>query len=151
MSDTQPVWAGLGWGHVALGAGALALLLAMLNIFAGPFAPQPSVGAAIGEIAGEMRAAALRAATGAPQPAPEPRGWDIDRVLMLAAPLVGVVAIVLSMIAALRGEQYRLAGYGATLGAGAIVFQFVWWIALLIAGVILLVAIVENIGDILGS
>jgi hypothetical protein len=150
MSDTLP-WPGFGWGHVALGTGALALSLAVLHVFGGPFAPQPSVGTTVGEIAGEMRAAALRAVNGEPQPAPVPRGWDIDRVLMLAAPLVGVLAIVLSMIAVLRGERYRLASYGATLGAGAIAFQFVWWIALLFAGVMLLVAIIENIGDILGS
>jgi hypothetical protein len=151
MSDTQPLWTGLGWGQVAIGTGALALSLGMLHVFGGPFTPQPSVGTTIGEIAGEMRAAALRAVNGEPQPAPVPRGWDIDRVLMLAAPLFGVVAIVLSMISALRRERLRLAGYGAALGVGAIVFQLIWWIAALMAGVILLVAIVENIGDILGG
>lgn len=151
MSDMQLPSASFGWGHVAMGTGALAFALAMLNVFGGPFTPQPSVGTTIGEIAGEMRAAALRAANGEPQPAPVPRGWDIDRVLMLAAPLVGVLAIVLSMIAVLREDRYRLAGYGATLGAGAIAFQFVWWIALLFAGVMLLIAIIENIGDILGG
>ena len=151
MSDTQPLWTGLGWGHVAIGTGALALSLAMLHVFGGPFTPQPSIGTTVGEIAGDMRAAALRALSGEPQPAPVPRGWDIDRVLMLAAPLLGVVAIVLSMVAALRKERLRLAGYGATLGVGAIVFQLIWWIAALIAGVILLVAIIENVDGILGG
>jgi hypothetical protein len=150
MSDTLP-WSGFGWGHVALGTGALALSLAVLHVFGGPFGPQHSVGTSVGEIAGEMRAAALRAVRGEPQPTPVPRGWDIDRVLMVAAPLVGVLAIVLSIVAGLRRQGMRLAGYGAALGVGAIVFQFVWWIALLIAGTILLVAIIENIGDILGS
>ena len=151
MSDTQTPWAGLGWGHLAIGAGALALALAMLHVFGGPFAPQSSAATTVGEIAGEMRAAALRALNGEPQPAPVPRGWDIDRVLMLAAPLLGVVAVVLSIISALRREGWRTAGYGAALGVGAIVFQMVWWIAALIAGTLLLVAIIENIGDILGS
>jgi hypothetical protein len=151
MSDTQMPWAGLGWGHLAIGTGALALALAMLTVFGGPFAPQPSAATTIGEIAGEMRAAARRAVNGEPQPAPVPRGWDIDRVLMLAAPLLGVVAVVLAIVSALRREGLRFAGYGAALGMGAIVFQFVWWIALLIAGTLLLVAIIENIGDIIGS
>jgi hypothetical protein len=151
MSDVQPAQAGPGWGHVAISAGALALAIAMIHVFGGPFAPQPSVGTTVGEIAGEMRAAALRAVNGEAQPAPEPRGWDIDRVLMLAAPLLGALAIVLAMVAALRREGWRLATYGAALGVGAIVVQMVWWIALLIAGTILLVTIIENIGDILGS
>jgi hypothetical protein len=150
MSETLP-WSGLYWGHIAMGTGALALSLAMLSIFGGPFAPQPSVGTTVGEIAGEMRAAALRAVSGEAQPAPVARGWDIDRILLLAAPLLGVLTIVLSMVAALRREGLRFAGYGAALGMGAIVFQFVWWIALLIAGAILLVAIIENVGDILGG
>jgi hypothetical protein len=151
MSNVQTLSTGLSWGHFAIGAGALALSLAMLHVFGGPFAPQPSAGTTVGEIAGEMRAAALRALNGEPQPAPVPRGWDIDRVLMVAAPLVGVLAIVLSMVAALRREGLRLAGYGAALGVGAIVFQTVWWIAMLIAGVVLLVAIIENAGEILGG
>jgi hypothetical protein len=150
MSDAQTPFSGLRWGHVALGAGALALSLAMLHVFGGPFAPTPSAAQTVGEIAGGMRAAAQRALSGEAQPAPSPRGWDIDRVLLLAAPLIGVAAIVLSMISALRGEGFRLAGYGAALGVGAIVFQMVWWIALLIACVALLIAIIENIGDILG-
>lgn len=150
MSDAEPQGIRLGWGHVALGTGALALSLAMLHVFGGPFAPTPSAAQTVGEIAGEMRAAAQRALSGEAQPAPAPRGWDIDRVLLLAAPLIGVAAIVLSMISALRGEGVRLAGYGAALGLGAIVFQMVWWIAMLIACVALLIAIIENIGDILG-
>ena len=151
MSDTQLPLAGLRWGHVAIGMGALSLSLAMLHVFGGPFAPTPSAATTVGDIAGEIRAAALRAVKGDPQPAPIPRGWDIDRVLMIAAPLLGVLAIVLSMVAALRREGPRLAGYGAALGVGAIVFQTIWWIAALIAGIVLLVAIIENIGDILGG
>ena len=38
--------------------------------------------------------------------------------------------------------------YGTCLGVSAIVFQFVWWLALLVAGILLIVAIIENMSDI---
>lgn len=57
----------------------------------------------------------------------------------------------LSIVSAIRRENWRLPVYGATLGIGAIVVQFVRWLALLFCGVLLLVAIIEDIGDILGG
>ena len=151
MTDRAPEMSGLRWGHLSMALGALALAIAVTHIFGGPFGPQRSVGTVVGEIAGEMRAAALRAVRGAPQPAPEPLGWTIDRILALGAPLLGVVAIVTSAISALARDPWRLPTYGAVLGTSAIVFQMIWWLALLFACVALLVAIIENVGDILGS
>ncbi len=151
MSDTFQIPSGFRWGYVSIALGALALLLAMVHIFGGPFAPQPSIGTTIGEIAGDMRAAALRSLRGDAQPAPQPVGWDIDRVLLLAAPLLGAAAIVMAVVSALARDGWRLPTYGAALGVAAIVFQLIWWVAALFAGVLLLVAIIENVGDILGG
>ncbi len=50
-----------------------------------------------------------------------------------------------------KGENWRYAAYAGTLGIMAIVFQFFWWVALLITGVIIIVAILDNIGDIFGG
>ena len=135
------------WGVLALIAGAVALVLAMLVVFAGPFAPQPTVGTVIGDIAGDMVAAARRSVEGAAQPEPEALGWDIDRMLATLTPIIGVVAVVLAMIATLRHEARRLPAYGAALGGTAILFMFIWWAALLICGVVLLVSIIENFGS----
>ncbi|PWK62202.1 hypothetical protein [Roseicyclus mahoneyensis] len=134
------------WGWLAILTGAVALVLAMLVIFAGPFAPQPSTGTVIGQIAGDMIAAARGSLDGSAQPAPVPRGWDVDRVLATLTPILGVLALCLAVMAAIRREPWRLSSYGAALGGAAIVIQFVWWIALLICGVVLLVAIIENLG-----
>jgi hypothetical protein len=68
--------------------------------------------------------------------------------LGLAAPLMGVVAIVLSLISAVRRENWHYPFYGVGLGVAAIVFNFVWWLAALFAGVLLLIAIIENLGGI---
>lgn len=136
------------WGMLAIGTGALALVLAMLVIFAGPFAPQQSVGTTIGDIAGDIVSAARRSVQGLEQPAPAPRGWDIDRILATLAPILGVGAVVLAVLSAVTREPWRLASYGAALGGAAIVVQVIWWVALLICGIVLLVAIIENLGGI---
>lgn len=147
MSDIAPTPPVFRWGYLSVGAGALALALSMLVIFGGPFTPQPTVGTAIGDIAGDIVKSAWRTVRDVEQPPPVARGWDIDRVLMVAAPLVGVLAVLLSVVSAVLREPWRLPTYGATLGGAAIVFHFVWWIALLVCGVILLMSIIENIGS----
>ena len=136
-------------GYMGIATGGLSLVLAMLVIFAGPFAPQPAIGTTIGDIAGDMATAAMRSMRGLEQPAPEPRGWDVDRVLFTLTPILAVAAIVLSVLSALRHEPWRLGTYGTALGAAAILCHFIWWIALLLCGVALLTAIIENFGDIL--
>lgn len=151
MTDDSVLPRGFRWGYLSIALGALALAVSAVVIFGGPFAPQQSIGTTIGEVAGDMRAAALRSLRGEPQPAAVPRGWDIDRILFLAAPLIGVAAVVAAAVSALSRDPWRLPTYGAVLGASAIALQFLWWVAMLIAGVVLLVAIVENIGGILGE
>jgi hypothetical protein len=138
-------------GYLGIALGAAGLGIALLHIFGGPFAPQPTLGETAGALAGEMRAAAQRALAGEPAPAPQPRGWGIDRILAVAGPLLGAGALALAIVSALRQDPRRLPAYGAGLGVAAIALPFVWWLALLIAGAAIAVAVVENLGDILGE
>lgn len=137
----------------AMACGALGMFLALFVLYAGPFAPQPDIGTTIGEIAGNMRAAAQRAVQGLPQPeatvaAP---AWDIDRVLMAAAPAFGVLGVVLALLAFVRREPWRAATCGLAISVGAIVVQVALIIALMIAGAMILVGIMQNIESILGG
>jgi hypothetical protein len=54
------------------------------------------------------------------------------------------------VISAIAREHRRYAAFGAGLGGAAIAFQFIWLVALLIAGVVLLVAIIRNMDSIFG-
>lgn len=138
------------WGLWAVLTGALALGLVFVQIVGPALEPKPSVGTQIGEIAGEIRRSAWRSFLGLPRPPAEPEPVRASDYLAIAAPFLGIAAVVLSLISGLRREYWRFPVYGATLGAAAIVFQYVWWLALLVVGVLLLVAIIENIGDIFG-
>ncbi len=136
------------WGVWAVIVGALALVLVFVQIIGPTFETRPSVAQQVGEIAGEIRRNAWRSFFGLPRPEPEISAVPVWTYLAIATPILGVCAILLSLISGLRHENRRYLVYGFSLGASAIVFQFFWWVALLVAGVVLLVAIIENIDDI---
>lgn len=136
------------WGFWAVMTGALALMLVFAHIVGPTLEPKPSAATQIGEIAGEIKRSAWRTFLGLPQPEPVVEPVSFWSYFGLAAPILGAVAIVLSVLSGVRRENWRYAIYGTGLGVAAVVFHFFWWMALLIAGVVLLVSIIENIGDI---
>ena len=136
------------WGFWAVLSGVVSVVMVFAFIGGPSLEPAPSVGSQIGEIAGEIKRSAWRSFFGLAPETPkvvEPSLWD--RIGFIA-PLIGGLAILLSVISLVRRENWRLAAYGTGLGVGAITFHFFWWVALLICGTLLLVAIIENIGDI---
>lgn len=136
------------WGLWAVLTGALALVLVFVQIAGPSLEPKPSTATQIGEIAGEIKRSAWRSFLGLPTPEPKVAAASVTNYLGLAVPILGIIAVVLSLISGVLRENWRYPVYGSSLGAAAIVFQFFWWMALLVAAVILLVAIIENIGDI---
>lgn len=135
-------------GFWAVLIGAIAVVLVFVQIVGPTLEPKPSAATQIGEIAGEIKRSAWRSFLGLSNPEPKVEAVTVWNYLALTAPILGVLALVLSMISGVMRENWRYPVYGASLGAAAIVFQYIWWIAILLAGVLLLVAIIENIGDI---
>jgi hypothetical protein len=141
-----------GFSYAAIGLGGIGLFIALLVVYAGPFAPQQDVGTAIGEIAGNMRAAAWQSFLGLEQPDSTivQRDWDIDRILMTAAPAAGVLGVVMAITAYIRREPRRVASYGMALSVCAIFVQVLLIIVMIVAGVMLLISIIENMDSIFG-
>ena len=137
-----------GWGAFALGVAAL--VLAMVHLYAGPFAPQQSVGVTIGEIAADIWTSGRQSMAGEAPPAPEVRPWDVDRVLEVAKPVLAGLALALGTVALILRRGTRAGLAGILFGASAVLFQVFAWAVLVIAGVILLGAILANLGEILG-
>lgn len=150
MTRPEPILTLRSFGFWAVASGALALILVLISIMGPSFEPKPSMGTQIGEMAGEIKRAAWRSFLGLPQPLPEPPSPSakIMQLLPLAGPVIGVLAVLLSLVSGLLRENWRFAAYGFGLGTAAIVFQLFWWVAALVACVILLVTIIENLGDI---
>jgi len=131
----------------------LGISVALFALFAGPFTPQPDVGTQIGEIAGNMREAAQRALLGQPQPEEtivQPT-WDLDRILIAAAPVLGVLGVISAVAGFIRREPARMATYGLLVSMASIFMQVVLLVALVIAGAIILVGIMQNLDSILGG
>ncbi len=136
------------WGFWSVLIGALALGLVFVQLVGPTFESQPSATEQIGQIAGEIKRSAWRTFLGLTAPEMEPRSASVWSYLAIAAPILGLIAVVLSLISGVLRENWRYSVYGVSLGATAIVFQYLWWLALLICGVLLLVTIIENVGDI---
>lgn len=137
------------WGLWAVTLGAVSLILVFIHITQ-PFAePAPPVGTQIGEIAGDMTRSAWRSFFGLePEVAvAEPQSITLNDILSVVAPVLGVAAIVLAVISGVMRENWRYAVYGTGLGASAVLFFYLWWVALLFCGVLLLIAIIENLGS----
>lgn len=137
------------WGFWAILTGGLAMILFFAQIaLPSSFEPQPSTAERIGEIAGEIKRSAWRTFLGLPKPAPEPTPFDWKIYAAMAVPILGVLAILLGVVSGFRKEHWRFPVYGAGLGVAAILFNFIWWLAILIACVVLIASILENMGDI---
>ena len=136
------------WGFWAVIVGATALMLVFAQMIGPTLEPKPSVGSQIGEIAGEIKRSAWRSFFGLPDNPPETKSASVWDYVAFAAPALGIVAIVLAAISGVMRENWHYPVYGTAFGVAAIVFHYFWWVALLVAGVVILVTIIENIGDI---
>jgi hypothetical protein len=139
------------FGLWAVVAGGLGLIAVFVHMVYPNLQPAPTVGTQVGEIAGDMARSAWQSFRGIDPPAPVEEPVDLWHYLAIVGPTFGVVALILSLVSGLRRENWHYPAYGAGLGIAAITFQFIWLVAMLIMGVMLLVAIVENIGGILGG
>ena len=131
-------------GGIAIGG--IALLVAVVHFWAGPFAPQKSVERTVAETAVAIRDATVAALKGEEiqDRAPDSNSFDIDRTLMLSASVLGGIALILAVVGFAMGEPARAAGGAAILGAGAIAFQFA---VVALGAIILAILVAAVIGE----
>ncbi len=128
-----------------IAVGGIALLIAVVHFWAGPFAPQKSIERTVAETAVAIRDATVSALKGEEiqDRAPE-RSFDLDKTLMLSASVLGGIAVILGVVGFATGEPARAAGGAAILGAGAIAFQFA---VVALGAIILAILIAAVIGE----
>lgn len=139
----------LGWSGFATGAAAL--ILAVVLFWAGPFAPQQSTGVSVGELAAEIAKSAARSVAGQPQPEPVAPPRDIDDYLAIGVGALAGIAIVFGVAAIARHERPRAAVSGIALGGLAIGFQLFTYTIMMIAGALVVAAVVYALRDAFGD
>jgi len=135
------------FGFTGIAIGAIALLLALVHFWAGPFSPQPSLEKTVAEKAVAIKAATLAALKGEEPETPVKRSsMDTDQILSLATAVLGGLAIILGVLGYARKEPLRVAGGAAVLGGSAIAFQFAVLALGAIVVAILIAAVLSQIG-----
>ena len=67
---------------------------------------------------------------------------------MTAAPVAGVLGVLAAITAYFRGEPKRVATYGMALSVSAIFVQVLLIILMIVAGILLLISIIQNMDSI---
>ena len=131
------------FGFIGIGVGSIALMLALVHFWAGPFSPQPSLEQTVAEKAVSIRDATIAALKGESVAVAEPTAtsYDLDRISSIATAVLGGLAVILAVIGIALKEPVRVAGGAAALGVGAIAFQF----AVLALGILVLVILISSV------
>lgn len=114
------------FGLVGVFIGGLAVLLSLLHFWAGPFSPPPSLESVLAERAEAIRRATIEVLEGKPsEPVVVTARYDIDQIIEIAVALLGGLAIILAAVSFSLHESNRASVSAATLGIGAIAFQYI--------------------------
>lgn len=139
-----------GFGIAGMVLGAIALTAVVLQLVAGPLEARKPIERSVAEIAVNVRKEVGRVLQNKPAVA-HPSEVTASDSIRIAAGASGALALVLAAIGFVRREDHRAAGAAAALGATSIALQFVVWLALLAAGLLLIWIVVANLDSILGT
>jgi len=154
MMSAEPTNLRPVWGLAGFIFGVLALVVVTFHI-SGTFSePEPSAATQIGEVAAELRESAKRALSReerSAKPAPAPSARDMTSILLVVVPILASIAAILGAIGLFRREAPTLSAIAITMGCSAFVMQYLFWLTIIIGGIVLLVVIVQNLDSILGG
>lgn len=135
------------YGRAGIIVGIFALLLSVVDFWAGPFSPQPTMETTIAEKAASLRQAAIDALKGKEvEKTYVKTTWNMDKIISVAIPVVGVVAILLGALSFIFHESTRAAGSAVAMGVSAIAFQFFAMYAMALLVVFLIYAVLSSVG-----
>ena len=107
---------------IGIGLGAIALLMAFIHFWAGPFAIEPPIQQAVSEKAIALKEATIAALTGE-ESIKENTQRDIDEILKIIIAALAGLAIIFGVVGYAKKEPIHVSSGAVFLGIGAIVFQ----------------------------
>lgn len=127
--------------------GSIALMLALVHFWAGPFSPQPTLDTYVSEKAASIRQKTIDALRGKPVEKEYIKSnFDADKIAQVATAVLGALALIFAALSFSKHESARAAGSAAALGVSAIAFQFIAMYAMALLVVILIVAVLSTLG-----
>lgn len=139
-------------GILAMAIAAIALMIGVAHLNLGPVHETKPIEQSIAETAAKIKEAAKRAVTGEPAPSAPAKpdtGINWDTLIQILVYGLAGLAMLVSLVALLRHEQRMPAMMGFSLGAGVLILAWLQWVALVICGAIIIVAILNNLDSIL--
>lgn len=134
------------YAKLGIALGGIALLLALVHFWAGPFAPQPTLESFVADKVTDIRDATIAAANGERSQSSFSNNRDLDDYTRIATAVMGGLALILAIIGLANKEPRRSAMGAAALGISAIVFQFVAMYAMALLVVLIICAVVSRFG-----
>lgn len=134
-----------GWSGIALGG--LALLLAMVHFYGGPFTPQQTLESLVAGKAAAIKESLLASLTGQqiPEKVSRPH-FNVDRILKIVIAVLAVGAVILGTIAGVYKENPRAVNAAVMLGMSTLAFQiamFAFSVAFSFIVVLIVIALVS--------
>ena len=134
-------------GFIGITIGGIALLMALTHFWAGPFAPQPTIDTIVADNVSSIRDATIDAISGKERTRSSfTRNYDLDDYVQIATAIFGGIAIIFGVLGFAKKEPGRITGGAMALGIGAIVFQFVAMYAMALLVVLIICAVISQIG-----
>lgn len=134
------------FGFIGISLGGIAILLALVHFWAGPFSPQPTLETTIAEKAASIKNATMKALKGEEYQETYTSSWDADKITQVSTAVLGGLAFILAILAFAKREPNRIAAGAAALGISAIAFQFIAMYAMALLVVLLIAAVLSGLG-----
>ena len=135
------------FGFIGIAVGGMALLLALVHFWAGPFSPQPTLETTVAKKAKSIKDATIKALKGQEYRETYKANWDADKITDVSTAILGGLAFIISILAFAKQEPMRVATGGAALGVSAIAFQFIAMYAMTLLVVLLIAAVLLGLGS----
>ncbi len=140
------------FGFMGISIGAIALLLAVIHFWAGPFSHKPKVSLeqSVAETAVAIKKATIAALKGSEAPVSVPRyqppARNVDKIISICTAVLGSLAIIFGVLGYAHKEPRRVTSGAVLLGSIAIAFQFAVLALGVIAFVILVGVVLDKVG-----
>lgn len=109
---------------IGIGLGAIALLLAFIHFWAGPFTAKPVFQQTVTDKVIALKESVLSTINGEELSAPEPQAnRDIDKILAIVTAILAALAIILGVIGYANKEPVQVSSGAIFLGVSAITFK----------------------------